>query len=124
MSIKEFVSLKSKNSELSKEWDYEKNGELTPETCNCGSHKKVWWKCNNGHEWMDQISNRNRQKSPCPYCSERWACEDNSLFTKFPEIAKEWNYEKNENLTCERNPLPSGRGKSLSKLLCKKLFYF
>ena len=31
--------------ELAMEWDYEKNGVLTPENVSYGSNKKVWWIC-------------------------------------------------------------------------------
>ena len=32
------------------EWNYEKNGEMTPENTPPQSGKKVWWKCSKGHE--------------------------------------------------------------------------
>lgn len=35
------------------EWNYDKNYNygLTPKNISHGSSKKVWWKCNKGHEW-------------------------------------------------------------------------
>ena len=38
-------SLASKFPEIAKEWCYEKNGNLIPETTFAGSHKEVFWKC-------------------------------------------------------------------------------
>ena len=35
---------------LVKEWDYEKNGTLTPFNISYGSNKKVWWMCENKHK--------------------------------------------------------------------------
>lgn len=89
------------NAKLMAEWNWEKNTELDfdPKTLTLGSGQKVWWKCQKGHEWMAIISNRNR-KSSCPYCSGRKAIiGENSLLIVNPDLAKEWNYEKNGGLT-------------------------
>ena len=53
--------------ELAKEWNYEKNGSLTPQTVSVGSGKKVWWRCDKGHEWQAQICGR--KKHGCPVCA-------------------------------------------------------
>ena len=37
--------------ELVKEWHPTKNGDLTPRDVTHGSKKKVWWLCQNIHEW-------------------------------------------------------------------------
>ena len=42
--------LQTVHPELAKEWDYSKNGELTPEKVTFSSSKKVWWKGKCGHE--------------------------------------------------------------------------
>lgn len=47
---------------LLKEWDYERNKYLSPYSFGCGSSKKVWWKCPNGHSYFSNISNRARRK--------------------------------------------------------------
>lgn len=44
--------------DLAKEWNYEKNGNSTPQSVTKGSQKKVWWKCAKGHEWQASINNR------------------------------------------------------------------
>ena len=46
--------------ETAKEWNYEKNGKLKPESFTANSNKKVWWKCSKGHEWQAIIANRNK----------------------------------------------------------------
>ena len=60
------------DSQLMAEWNWEKNNELglDPKTLTCGSGKKVWWKCKNGHEWQATISNRSNGRG-CPFCSKR-----------------------------------------------------
>ena len=83
---------------LSKEWNYEKNGELKPNMVSANSGKKVWWKCNKGHEWQASIDNRNRGRG-CPFCGNKKLLKGyNDLATVNPELAKEWNYEKNSEL--------------------------
>ena len=87
------------NPYVAKEWNYEKNGNLRPENFLPNSNKKVWWKCSEGHEWQTIISNRNKGGG-CPYCAGQKVIKgENDLQTVNPTLAKEWNYEKNGNLT-------------------------
>ena len=91
----------SDNAQLMTEWNWEKNNELDfdPKILTLGSHKKVWWKCSQGHEWQAIIKDRNNGKG-CPYCSGRYAVKGkNDLQTVNPNLANDWNYEKNNNLT-------------------------
>ena len=88
------------NIELMKEWDFEKNDELgvDPEKLTCGSHKKIWWKCQKRHEWQAVIADRNRGRG-CPYCAGKKVVKGyTDLQTINPALAKEWNYEKNNEL--------------------------
>ena len=92
-------SLFVSNPELSKEWDYEKNGNLRPEYVVANSGKKVWWKCDKGHEWQATIGSRNSGRG-CPCCSGNKVLTGyNDLQTVNSILAKEWNYEKNNELT-------------------------
>lgn len=86
--------------ELLEEWDYEKNGDLTPHSVTACCNKKVWWKCKAyGHSWQAIIQNRTKHNQGCPYCSGRRALVGfNALITTDPDIAEEWDYEKNEDL--------------------------
>ena len=93
-------SLSTLNPTLAKEWNYEKNGKLTPENFTANSGRKVWWKCKNGHEWQSTISHRNNRGDGCPYCSGQKAIKGvNDLATTMPNLAKEWHPEKNNDLT-------------------------
>lgn len=88
-------SLFFSNPETTGEWHYEKNGVLKPEHFAPNSHKKVWWKCQIGHEWQASIANRNKGRG-CPYCSGKKVLPGyNDLQTVNPALANEWNYEKN-----------------------------
>ena len=57
----------SDNAQLMAEWGWDKNNDLDPSTVSCGSSKKVWWTCKEGHEWEAQIKNRTKG-SGCPHC--------------------------------------------------------
>lgn len=85
--------------ELTTEWHPTKNGDLTPEKVACGSNRKVWWICEKGHEW--QATTKNRMKSQgCPYCSNKRVLPgDNDLKTRYPELAAQWDDEKNGGLS-------------------------
>ena len=88
-------SLFFSNPETTGEWHYEKNGVLKPEHFAPNSHRKVWWKCQIGHEWQASIANRNKGRG-CPYCSGKKVLPGyNDLQTVNPALANEWNYEKN-----------------------------
>lgn len=64
-----FNDLATTNPNLANEWDYAKNGELTPKDVAAGSDKKAWWKCRScGAEWYASINNRSRGAA-CPECS-------------------------------------------------------
>lgn len=84
------------NKELMKEWDYEKNIGYDPKELTCGSGKKVWWKCSFGHEYEMSPNQKINNNAKCPYCSNRRLLVGfNDFATTHPEIAKEWDYDKN-----------------------------
>ena len=62
-------SLEENNPTLAKEWNFERNKNLTPDKIIATSNKKVWWKCSNGHEWIASICKRNNGTG-CPYCDK------------------------------------------------------
>jgi len=100
--------LSTTHPELIKEWDFSKN-IISPNDISFGSHKRVWWKCKSKHEWRVSINNRTSHNYGCPYCTNRKVCEDNCLETNFPKIAKEWNYNKNGDLTPKNVIFGSGK---------------
>lgn len=85
--------------DLAKEWDYEKNNGLLPTEIHPMSNIKVMWKCKYGHSFGCRVCSRVREGIGCGYCSGRYAIKgENDLETLYPEVAKEWNYSKNENM--------------------------
>ena len=71
--------------------------DVTPHT-----HRKVWWKCAQGHEWQASVHSR-AQGTGCPICTNHIpVVGENTLADRFPQIAQEWDYEKNAPLTPEQ----------------------
>ena len=82
------------DSVLLQEWDWEKN-TLLPTEITTRSNKKVWWKCEHGHPWEAAAYNRSAGRG-CPYCSGRKVWKGfNDLVTTYPELAAQWDWEKN-----------------------------
>lgn len=92
-------SLVSLHPEIAAQYSNRNNKPV--ETLTQISHKKVWWQCSDNpeHEWEAIVMNRVRQGDGCPYCSGRYATKENNLAVKYPELAAEFNLEKNYPLT-------------------------
>ncbi len=87
------------NAKLMAEWNWERNTDATPSQLTLGSHKKVWWKCSKGHEWLAEVYSRNSGNG-CSYCVGKKVLRGyNDLLTINQSLAKEWDYEKNDGLT-------------------------
>lgn len=62
-----------------------------------GSNKKIWWKCENGHIWQCTVANRSRHG--CPYCAgQRAVAGENDIVTLYPDLMKDWDFEKNKTI--------------------------
>ena len=59
--------LKTVAPQLAKEWHPTKNLPLTCEDVTIGSGKKVWWLCQNNHEYQASVLHRGHGTN-CPYC--------------------------------------------------------
>lgn len=92
--VKRTDSLQTEYPELSKQWHPTKNAPLTADTVTPHSGQKVWWLCSNGHEWNAVINSRSRGMG-CPYCAGQKPTAERNFATEYPELLKEWNWEKN-----------------------------
>ncbi len=91
-------SLLDERPDIALKWDYERNKKVTPAMVTVHSGKKVWWKCGEGHSWIETVANI-VNGSGCPYCAgQRVIPGKNDLKTIFPEIAEEWDYQLNGKL--------------------------
>lgn len=94
--------LATTHPEISEQWLYEKNGVLTPCDVVAGTHIKVWWRCEFGHEWQAQILSRTSQHSGCPVCAgKKVVAGQNDLASVFPNIALQWHATRNGNRQAE-----------------------
>jgi len=80
---------------LAKEWDSERNVDLSANDVARTSSLSVHWKCRYGHRWEAQVRTRTLESTKCPYCSGRLPTQQTSLAAKRPDLAREWNYRKN-----------------------------
>ena len=108
--VKRVGSLAETMPNLAKEWHPQKNGTLSPSDISAGHFKPVWWLCSQcGYEWKASPSNR-QKGSGCPCCSGRVPKSGiNDLATLYPELLKEWDYQKNT--TLDPSQLLPGSGK-------------
>lgn len=87
--------LASQIPELAAQWHPRKNGALTPDMVVPGSHRRVWWRCEKGHEWQAQVKSR-AAGSGCPICKNRAVVPGkNDLPTTHPTLAAQWHPVKN-----------------------------
>lgn len=94
-------SLEKQNHELAEEWHPSKNGNLKPEHVAPYSNIEVWWKCENGHEWMATPGERNNngRKKKCGRCLGIVVSNTNNLALTHPKIARQWHPTKNNEIT-------------------------
>ena len=89
-----YNDLSTSHPDLLNEWDYEKN-TVNPTEISFGYRKKIWWKCDKGHNWEGYIYNRLKGHG-CPFCSNHKIEKGYNDFATFhPELLKEWDYDKN-----------------------------
>ncbi|MBR2672166.1 MAG: zinc-ribbon domain-containing protein [Oscillospiraceae bacterium] len=102
--LKGFNDLLSQQPDLCEEWDYDRN-TIKPDEVTRASQRKVWWNCRHcGYQWEATINTRVSNGSGCIKCGNKRGAEkrihqtvkkNGSLAMKFPELLKEWDYEKN-----------------------------
>ena len=89
--------------ELARQWHPGKNGSLRPQQVLAGSKKRVWWRCDRGHEWQAAILARTSNQSGCPVCAGKTVLPgETDLASLLPELAAQWNYARNAPLPPEQ----------------------
>jgi hypothetical protein len=83
---------------IAAQWHPTKNGSLQPQDVSAGSQRKVWWRCEKGHEWQTAVVVR-VQGSSCPVCAGKVVISGfNDLATVFPAVAAQWHPTLNGSL--------------------------
>ena len=89
---------------LLEQWDHNRNRGIGhfPDNTTLRSDKLIWWcchACSKGkvHSWQARAKDRTKCKKPtgCPCCAGHQLCECNSLETVCPDIATDFDVEKN-----------------------------
>lgn len=95
---------------LLREWHPTRSGSLTTKDVTYGSGRKVWWRCDRGHEWQAAVSARAMGGAGCPVCAGKKVLPgDNDLASQFPKVAAQWNEGKNGTLTPDQVSAYSNR---------------
>jgi hypothetical protein len=107
--VGKYNNLKYLLPDLAEEWS-NKNKILSSEVT-IGYDKDVIWKCSKcGKEWS---ASPNRRTCPhgsgCPFCSGNLVSDKNRLTIRYPDLIKEWNYNKNKDILPENYSFGSNK---------------
>lgn len=81
-----FNDLATTEPKVASQWHTELNGALTPQMVTAGSHKKVWWRCSEGHIWKAVICSRaGPDKCGCPVCAGKVSAAKNLKYENIVE---------------------------------------
>ena len=81
-------------------WDYVRNKGQSPSDLAITSGHRVWWRCPQGHGFLRSPQQMGK-KWQCPQC--------NSLAARFPDIAAQWDFERNAGATPDQITPGSGK---------------
>jgi len=105
-----YNDLVTTSPDIAAQWHPTRNGDLTPDQVTTGSRKRVWWQCEEGHEWGTAVSNRTHRGSGCPvHTGQQLLSGYNDLATTSPDIAKQWHPTRNGDLTPDQVTTGSGK---------------
>lgn len=96
------TSLAALYPDISALWDEDKNNSLTPFEISPGSNVKRFWKGAECHHSFLRSPKMMIASSQCPYCSHsntKLLKGFNDLATLYPDIAAQWDKDKNGSLT-------------------------
>ena len=99
ISFYDYCQMDDDRKYLLNEWNYDDNIALGIDIkeIGAGSNKKVWWTCPKGHRYDMAISDRSKENGNCPFCrGRRVLVGSNDLESQYPDVALDWDYEKNE----------------------------
>lgn len=77
---------------IASEWNRKRNMPLILEKVSPLSIENVWWICKRNHEWQEKIKYRVNNLKSCKICK---IVDGTNLANTFPDIASEWNFNKN-----------------------------
>ncbi len=100
ITVEGLNDLKTLRPDLQDQFDVEKN-TLPFSELRLMDQRMVWWKCGLGHHWQQAVAVR--RVSGCPVCSNLKVVSGiNDLESRHPELAGEWDPEKNQHLSANQ----------------------
>jgi hypothetical protein len=91
--------LATTHPDLAEMWDPAANNTKTPSELSAGSEARVGWRCPHGHAFIRTPMKLVQTRGLCPVCSGFMVCRGvNDLPTLRPDIAAEWNSQRNGTL--------------------------
>jgi len=82
-------------------WHPDRNEGLGAAGVLAGSKRRVWWRCEAGHEWQTTVNKRTTGMR-CPYCAGKLASPERNLAVVRPDFARQWHPTRNGSLTPPR----------------------
>lgn len=84
-----FLALKPN---AAKHWDYNKNGNVSPDMVYPNDNTKYWFICDKGHSIELSLNHTNKDNIRCSICDNKTILKGyNDLLYKYPDIAKFWS---------------------------------
>ena len=78
-------SFADKCPEAAAEWDYEKNGSVTPDKIAPSSDKKRWFVCKLGHSYKTNVKYRTAGHG-CPHCTNQSSQQELRIYTELKSL--------------------------------------
>jgi len=104
-----FNDLATRFPDVTAQWHPTRNGDLRPDQVSAGMNAKVWWRCEEGHEWETAVNNRTSHGRGCPVCTGQTVLAGfNDLATTFPKVAAQWHLTRNADRTPDQVTAGSG----------------
>ena len=100
MAVCPCTNLAHNHPEVAAEWDWEANGERTPETVAAKSCIKAAWRCALcGHRWISVVASRTLRGTGCPQCGReagRFKARQPSIRDGAPHLLAKWDWKANK----------------------------
>lgn len=94
--VKGVNDLETLYPEITKKWDYTKNGDKKPYMYSPESIEKFCFICKKGHSFNTSINKLVKNIDYCPTCAKKKIIKGiNDIFTLYPKLKKEWDNDKN-----------------------------
>ena len=96
VTLRKEKSIAALRPDLLSRWDYEKNGNITPDLVSLGTGHRYYWKCYICGRSYLALPSQIATGSACSKHSYLVKTGVNDFETVYPELLKYWDYEKNE----------------------------